>query len=246
MPSRAFAITADDKPITVASSSAEVSITVANTAGKPIRGQVRLVALGNTKAEWLSIDREVERDFAAGGTHQFVVRLSVPAGVPPGKYSFRLNTASVQNPDDEYAEGPVIAFVVDPPPPAPAPAKKSSWLFWLLLALIAVGGGIGLYLALRPKPTPPNLHLVPRPELATTSPLKNVLLKPKYTVVLTDAGKSPIAVIKELRTATGLGLKEAKDLVEKAPATIKVDLPRADAEALKATLEAAGAKVELR
>jgi large subunit ribosomal protein L7/L12 len=68
----------------------------------------------------------------------------------------------------------------------------------------------------------------------------------EFTVVLADGGDKKINVIKEIRTITGLGLKEAKDLVEGAPKTVKEGVSKADAEAIKKTLEAAGAKVELK
>lgn len=67
-----------------------------------------------------------------------------------------------------------------------------------------------------------------------------------FTVVLKSFGDKKINVIKEVRGATGLGLKEAKELVESAPKEVKEDLSKEDAEALKAKLEAAGAEVELR
>ena len=70
--------------------------------------------------------------------------------------------------------------------------------------------------------------------------------KTEFDVVLTDAGAQKINVIKEVRAITGLGLKEAKDLVEGAPKTVKEAANKADAEKLKAQLEAAGAKVELK
>jgi len=71
-------------------------------------------------------------------------------------------------------------------------------------------------------------------------------VKDKFEVVLTAAGDNKINVIKEVRAITGLGLKEAKDLVEAAPKTVKSDVPSAEAEELKKKLEAAGAKVELK
>ncbi len=67
-----------------------------------------------------------------------------------------------------------------------------------------------------------------------------------FTVVLKSFGEQKINVIKEVRGATGLGLKEAKELVEAAPKEVKEDLSKEDAEALKAKLEEAGAEVELR
>ena len=70
--------------------------------------------------------------------------------------------------------------------------------------------------------------------------------KTAFTVVLVSAGASKIAVIKEVRTMTSLGLKEAKDLVEAAPKPIKEAVPKEEAEEMKKKLEAAGAKVELK
>jgi large subunit ribosomal protein L7/L12 len=68
----------------------------------------------------------------------------------------------------------------------------------------------------------------------------------EFTVILKDAGANKIGVIKEVRAITGLGLKEAKDLVEAAPKPVKENAPKAEAEDIKKKLEAAGAKVELK
>ncbi len=70
--------------------------------------------------------------------------------------------------------------------------------------------------------------------------------KSDFEIVLVEAGPNKIASIKEVRTITGLGLKEAKDLVEGAPNSLKKGLAKAEAEELKKSLEAAGAKVELK
>jgi large subunit ribosomal protein L7/L12 len=70
--------------------------------------------------------------------------------------------------------------------------------------------------------------------------------KDEFTVVLSAAGDKKINVIKAVREITGLGLKEAKDLVEGAPKPVKEGVPKADADKLKAKLEAEGAKVELK
>ena len=70
--------------------------------------------------------------------------------------------------------------------------------------------------------------------------------KTEFDVVLAEVGGNKIQVIKAVREATGLGLKEAKEIVDGAPSTIKEAMPTADAEALKAKLEEAGAKIELK
>ena len=70
--------------------------------------------------------------------------------------------------------------------------------------------------------------------------------KDDFTIMLVSAGDKKINVIKEVRAATALGLKEAKDLVEGAPKEVKTGVPKKEAEEIKAKLEAAGAKVELK
>ncbi|MBF0532127.1 MAG: 50S ribosomal protein L7/L12 [Candidatus Omnitrophica bacterium] len=70
--------------------------------------------------------------------------------------------------------------------------------------------------------------------------------KTEFNVILANAGANKIAVIKEVRAITNLGLKEAKDLVEGAPKTLKESVAKAEAEEIKKKLEAAGAKVELK
>ena len=81
------------------------------------------------------------------------------------------------------------------------------------------------------------------PAAAAAAPAEE---KTSFDVILKDAGANKINVIKEVRAMTNLGLKEAKDLVEAAPKTVKEAVPKAEAEELKKKLEAAGAKVELK
>jgi large subunit ribosomal protein L7/L12 len=68
----------------------------------------------------------------------------------------------------------------------------------------------------------------------------------EFNVILLEIGPTKVQVIKEVRAATGLGLKEAKDVVDGAPNTVKEALPKEEAEALKAKLEAAGGKAEIK
>ena len=70
--------------------------------------------------------------------------------------------------------------------------------------------------------------------------------KDSYTIVLKDTGGAKIQVIKALREITGLGLKEAKDIADKAPANVKEGVKKVDADEMKAKLEAAGATIELK
>jgi large subunit ribosomal protein L7/L12 len=84
---------------------------------------------------------------------------------------------------------------------------------------------------------------VAAPAAAAAAPAE---VKDSFDVVLTASGDNKVAVIKAVRAVTTLGLKEAKDLVEGAPQTVKEGVPKADAEKMKKELEAAGAKVELK
>jgi large subunit ribosomal protein L7/L12 len=81
------------------------------------------------------------------------------------------------------------------------------------------------------------------PAAAAAAPVEE---KTEFTVVLAATGDKKIEVIKEVRAITGLGLKEAKDLVEGAPKTVKEGVNKDDAAKIKATLEKVGAKVELK
>jgi large subunit ribosomal protein L7/L12 len=81
---------------------------------------------------------------------------------------------------------------------------------------------------------------------AAAGPAEAAEEQTEFTVMMTSFGEKKIEVIKEVRGITGLGLKEAKDLVEAAPKAVKEGVSKAEAEKMKAQLEAAGAKVELK
>lgn len=91
-----------------------------------------------------------------------------------------------------------------------------------------------------------NMPMMAMPAQGAAAGAPAVEEKTAFTVVLTSAGGNKIAVIKEVRTMTSLGLKEAKDLVDAAPKPIKETVPKAEAEEMKKKLEAAGATVELK
>jgi hypothetical protein len=129
-----FAVTTSNDSLPLkGNGSGEATFTVTNTSARPLRGIARPKALGNTKKEWLKLAGDNEHDFAAGGTRQFSVALSVPADAPPGKYSFRLDAFSASNPDEDFTEGPTVSAEVLPAPPKP-PSKA-----WIIpVALMAV------------------------------------------------------------------------------------------------------------
>ena len=84
------------------------------------------------------------------------------------------------------------------------------------------------------------------PAAGGAAPAAAAVEQTEFTVVLAEAGANKIGVIKEVRAITGLGLKEAKDLVDGAPKPVKENVAKAEAEEIKKKLEAAGAKVQLK
>ncbi|MBM3873908.1 MAG: 50S ribosomal protein L7/L12 [Verrucomicrobia bacterium] len=84
------------------------------------------------------------------------------------------------------------------------------------------------------------------PAAGGAAPAAAAVEQTEFIVVLAEAGANKIGVIKEVRAITGLGLKEAKDLVDGAPKPVKENVPKAEAEEIKKKLEAAGAKVQLK
>jgi large subunit ribosomal protein L7/L12 len=93
------------------------------------------------------------------------------------------------------------------------------------------------------KPAGGGVMMAAGPAAAAAAPAE---AKTEFDVVLVAFGENKIGVIKVVRAATGLGLKEAKDLVEAAPKPVKTGIAKADADKLKAELEGAGAKVEIK
>ena len=158
MPTRIFAITAARETVTLDNEGrAEVSFTASNTGPKSIAGRVKLVLVGATKAAWLSLEGEQERNFAKGEAHQLTVRIAVPPGTPVGKYSFRLNIISVENPDDEFTEGPSVSFEVKELAVAQAPARKFPWWIVAVAAVVVLGGGLITWLLIPQKVTMPEV-----------------------------------------------------------------------------------------
>jgi len=139
---RTFAITAANETAKLdREGKGEAAYTVTNSATRPIRGQLRIKPLDSTKADWLSVAGEAERDFSPNATQQVAVKISVPAGTTAGKYSFRLDAISVANPDEDYTEGPAVAIEVKAtaPPPKPFP-------WWVIVVaavvLLVIGAAI--------------------------------------------------------------------------------------------------------
>jgi eukaryotic-like serine/threonine-protein kinase len=158
MPTRIFAVTAArDAVVADSQGRAEVSFTASNTASKPITGRAKLVPTGSTKEGWLTLDGAHERKFAKGEAHQFTARISVPPGTPAGKYAFRLNIISVENPDEDFTEGPSVSFEVKELAPAATPPRKFPWWIVAVAAVVILGAGLITWLLIPTKVAVPNL-----------------------------------------------------------------------------------------
>jgi len=115
-----------------------VTFTVTNKTGQGLAGRVTIEPQGEAKAEWFSVDGESERQFTANGTHTFTVRIKTPPEAKAGAYSLKVRAVAVNDPDNDFAESPVVAFDIAAPPP-PTEKKKLPW--WIFAA---IGGGVAV------------------------------------------------------------------------------------------------------
>jgi hypothetical protein len=149
---RVFSITAAATSLrTDAQGRAESAFTVSNSSGRPLRGRVEVKATNSAQQGWLSIAGEQERNFAAGVTHQISVKIAVPPGSPAGTCSFRLEVVSVQNPDEDFAEGPTVSFEIAAPAVKP---KGFPWWIVVAAAVVVIVGVTGYYLTREKKAEP--------------------------------------------------------------------------------------------
>ncbi len=134
-----FAITAAVNSIRLdAGGRGEVSYTVSNTSGRPLRGRARIVPPQEAPADCFTIIGAAERDFAAAGTQQYNIQITLPLGVKAGRYLLKLDMVGVKNPDEEFASGPPITFEVRSQEPV-----KKPFPWWV----VAVGLGALVVLA---------------------------------------------------------------------------------------------------
>ncbi|MBI3943401.1 MAG: hypothetical protein HY326_10350 [Chloroflexi bacterium] len=141
-----FAITAASNTVLLDDKrQGQTSFTVTNISGRALRGRAKVVPTDAAAASWLKIDGEAEQDFAIAETKQHTVKITVPAKAPAGGQSFRLDMVGVDNPDEEFTEGPSVTFQV------PAPIIKGGGIPWLIIAAIVgvLVVVIGIFVLLR-------------------------------------------------------------------------------------------------
>ncbi len=143
----AFAITTSTTSIKLdRNRQAQVAFTVSNQLNTPLQARARIAPKENARAEWFKIVGDTERQFSLNGTQQFTVQITVPKDVKPGKYGVGLDMATTRNPDEEFGQGPTVAFEV-----SVAEVKKQGlpgwwWIPLVTLAVLLLGGGIALFL----------------------------------------------------------------------------------------------------
>ncbi len=165
-----------------------IVFTVSNTSVRAVRGRARIAPDGSTAATWFTLTGEAERDFSVNGTQQYAVQIAVPPTVAAGNYTVRLDMVGVDNPDEDFTQGPSVTFAV----PEPLPVKKP--FPWWIIAVIAgiVIVGVILAVVLSPKqvdvPT-----LVGSPLVAAQPTLESAGLK--VNVVLATAESARVNVV---------------------------------------------------
>jgi hypothetical protein len=116
----------------------EVPFTVTNVSNRKLRARVRITPVSGAPAEWFSVAGDSEQDFEVGAARQFVVRVDPPLGVPAGTYAFRLDAIGIENPDDDYTEGPSCQVTL----PEPARPRLTTPRGYLTTLLGAVSGSV--------------------------------------------------------------------------------------------------------
>jgi len=125
--------TAHSKVKLDSSGAARGQFTVTNTSAQTLKGRVLARSSEQARPEWFSIAGESVRDFTPNDPEQVDVQVSVPAGSPPGSYSFRLDAVSQVDPDEDFTVGPSIAFEVAAPE-----KQKRPIVPWILICVGAL------------------------------------------------------------------------------------------------------------
>jgi serine/threonine-protein kinase len=155
---------------------AQASFTVTNTSPNSRKGRLLTRPRDPAKPEWLAVVGEAVRSFAPNAAEQAVVQLNVPPGSPPGSYSFRLDAVSEDDPDEDYTEGPSVAFEVAPPP-APTKKKFPWWILIVAAVVLLIIVGVVAWLLLRDRP-----KAVPAVVGQPTAAAQSTLTKAGFTV----------------------------------------------------------------
>jgi hypothetical protein len=122
----------------------QASFTVSNTGGRATRGRARIVPQNPASTPWLTLDGQTERDFVIAGTQQYTIQVAVPPAAPAGSHTFRLDMVGVDNPDEDFVQGPSVAFQV--PEPVVVVKKPFPWWIVAVAAAVIVVAAVAAYL----------------------------------------------------------------------------------------------------
>lgn len=123
----------------------QVALTATNVSGRSLRGRFLIRPLDALAAGAFAVDGEAERNFNPGATEQVAVKVNVPPGTKAGKYRFRLDGINIDNPDEDFTEGPALGVEVKQAPP---PKPSTPWWLYAVAVLVLVAGGAVAYLFL--------------------------------------------------------------------------------------------------
>ncbi|MCO6442224.1 MAG: hypothetical protein J5I81_14370 [Nitrococcus mobilis] len=139
-----YEISATDATLVLRDGKGSAGFTVRYVGGRAVEAWARAVPLDDAQESWLQLAPPEQRDMQPGQTHTFKVTVTVPPGTPAGRYGLRLDVMSADNTDEEYDQGPMVAFeVAESAPPQP---KGSGFPWWVVVtvALVLMVGGGGL------------------------------------------------------------------------------------------------------
>ena len=117
--------------------------TAVNSTPRSIRGRGRVVPQGDSRQDWFSLDGDAQRQFAPGSSEQFTVAIQLPTAGAAGEHRFRLDVVGVENPDEDYGQGPVVTVVLGA---APTPPARSRGYLTTVVGAVAgalLGGLVG-------------------------------------------------------------------------------------------------------
>ena len=219
MPS--FTVTAAGQKVNLdASGAGQAPFTVTNTSAQTLSGRLLTKPNDPAKAEWLSIVGEPTRDFAPNAAEQIVVQLNVPPTTPPGTYSFRLDAVSEIDPDEDFTEGPSVAF--DVAAPTPPPKKKFPWWIFIVIGAVVLLIIIGVVVWLLTKDNG-SKKMVPVPPVTTLpqAQAQQVLEATKFKVAVKN-------VLVRLPSLNGIVTSQDPQAETKAPegSTVTINVGR--------------------
>ena len=228
-----FSITTATNKFTLdAAQRGEVTVTVSNATERRLQGRAQLEAGGGAKVDWFRLEGEATRTLNVAESAQYTIKVAAPPGTPAGDYTVRLNMIGVANPDEEFSEGPTVAFSLKQATPAVAVKKGFPWWIIIVIVGVLVVGGVifGVNQMRQPAAAPP----APTPALDQTATAEAV------TAEQTAAAQATMAAQATATAEAGLSAAQATATADAEAAAQVTATAQAEA-AVQATATAAAA-----